>query len=77
MLMPTPTIDTLEKISENLEIPLTSLLLPQNNILNIHSENHSGETKNGVFHTDNTLSKLVDKLLEQNRELIGLLKSKE
>lgn len=69
-----PTIETLEKISENLEIPLTSLLLPQNNILNIHSENHNGETKNGVFQSDETLSKMVDKLLEQNKELIELLK---
>ncbi len=72
-----PTIVTLEKISESMEVPLSSLLLPQsNNRLNIRSENHNGETKNGVFNQDENLIKVIDKLLSQNEELIKRLTNK-
>jgi len=68
-----PTLETLEKIAENLELNLEMLLLPEGSkFVYINSQNNTNnqEVKSGYFN-DDSLMKVIDKLLKHNEKLFS------
>jgi DNA-binding XRE family transcriptional regulator len=73
------TLNTIEKIAQSFSIQPETLFVPENTqLLNINSHNENGDTRNGIFQNDGSLSKVIDKLIAHNQEIIKtILESKK
>ena len=66
------TLKTIEKIGEGLSIEPEKLFVGENTpMVSINSNNENGDTKNGIFHNDESVNKIIDKLIQHNDESIN------